>query len=241
MRPMNAEVEVVLVVRQVRAVAGGAGDSEDAQTVVCHVQDLLHDQLLLCLRHVTQVEDRLWCTLGGYTAVAGVHLPCVRQGQQLARERILALKLPVFVQVLGPLEGALSHVQDGTFHGVEGVGLTGKDRVLDQLVKWFGKDAGQSCRGDVEVLAAGRQLADGHLVHGQRARLVDAQDGRRPQGLDSRHAPGQDLVLRHAPGAHGHEDGQDHGELLRQDAHGHGESGQEASLPGECDCCRWSG
>src|SRR5450756_2188480 len=102
----------MLVVRQVRAVVGGAGNSQNAQTVVCHVQDLFHDQLLLCLWHVTKVENRLWCTLGGYAVIAGVYLPRVREGQQLAREWILALELPVFVQVFSPLEGSLPHVQD---------------------------------------------------------------------------------------------------------------------------------
>ncbi len=223
----------MLVVRQIVVVTGGAGNSKDAQAVVRHVQDLLHDQLLLCLWHVTQIKDRLWRTLGGYAATSGVHLPRVRQGQHMARKRILALQLPVFVKVFSPFEGALPHVQDGTLHGVEGVGFTGQDRVLDQFMEPFRKDSGQSCCGDVNILAAGRQFADGHLVHREGTSLVDAQDGRRPQGLDGRHAAGQDLVLRHAPGAHGHEDGQDHGELLGQDAHGHGQTGQEASLPGD--------
>src|SRR5450830_188220 len=180
------EIEVVLVVRQIVVVTRGAGNSKDAQAVVRHVQDLLHDQLLLCLWHVTQVKNRLWRTLGGYAATAGVHLPRVRQGQHMARKRILALQLPVFVKVFSPLESTLPHVQDGTFHGVEGVGFTGQDRVLDQFMEPFRKDSGQPCRGDVNVLASGRQLTDGHLVHRKGASLVDAQDGRRPQCLDGR-------------------------------------------------------
>ena len=227
----EGEVEVVLVVGQVGAVAGCARHAEDPQAVLRHVQHLLHDDAALLLRHMAQVEDSLGSSLGRDAAIARVHLPGVRQGEQLTRERILALELPVVVQVLGPLERAVPEVEDGPLHGVERVGLARQHRVFHQLMEPFGQGFPKAARRHVVGVAACCKLADGHLVHGKRAGLVDAEDSRGAQGLDGGHAARQHVVLGQPPRAHGHEDGEHDRELLGQDAHGERQSRQEALLP----------
>ena len=83
----------------------------------------------------------------------------------------------------------------------------------------------------VVALCRRKEGGDRHPVQGEGAGLVHAEHGGRAQGLDRRHAPGQNLVLRDAPRAEREEDGQHHRELLRQDGHGEGDPRQEALEP----------
>jgi hypothetical protein len=53
-----------------------------------------------------------------------------------------------------------------------------------------------------------KQRTHCHAVLCERAGFVDAQDGRRTQGLDGRHATRQNMMLRDAPGSQGQEDRQ---------------------------------
>ena len=72
---------------------------------------------------------------------------------------------------------------------------------------------------------------EGHPVFGQRAGLVDAQEGGRPERLDHGGAAHQHLVPGEAEGPERHEDRQHHRELFRQQRDGEGDPGQRAADP----------
>ena len=71
-----------------------------------------------------------------------------------------------------------------------------------------------------------------HLVEGQGSGLVHAQHGRRPEAFDGGHAPGEDSATAgDAPGAEGHEHGEDDGEFFGQDCHRQGDPSEQSLLP----------
>ena len=63
------------------------------------------------------------------------------------------------------------------------------------------------------------ELGDTHPVGGERAGLVDAQDGHRAERLDDGRPAREDLLARHAERAEREEDGQDDRVLLGQHRH----------------------
>ena len=73
--------------------------------------------------------------------------------------------------------------------------------------------------------AAHIELADGHLVLGEGARLVRADDGHGPQPLHRLELADDGVLLGHLPGAEGQHDGDDGAQRLRDSRHrqGHGE------------------
>ncbi len=70
-----------------------------------------------------------------------------------------------------------------------------------------------------------------HAILGERAGLVDAQQGGGAEGFDHRGSAHQHLVLRQPPGAEREEDRQDHRELFRDQRDPQGDPGQAAPDP----------
>lgn len=96
------------------------------------------------------------------------------------------------------------------------------------------KRLGQRCAGvgrDVEEAIVSEELSNGHLVERQRAGLVDAEHGGGAERLEGRDPPGQDVLLRDAPGPERQEDRQDRRKLVGQDGHREGEPGQKSAQP----------
>ncbi|MNS39976.1 hypothetical protein D3C72_722770 [compost metagenome] len=70
-----------------------------------------------------------------------------------------------------------------------------------------------------------------HAVFRQGARLVDAQKRRASEGLHHGRSAHEDVLLRQAPRAQGHEDGQHHGEFLGDQGDRQSEARQGAAQP----------
>lgn len=75
------------------------------------------------------------------------------------------------------------------------------------------------------------QLLHAHAILRQRASLVGAEHRCRAQSLDGGGTAGQHPRAQNAPGAHGHEDGEDDGELLGQHGHADRDACQQRFQP----------
>ena len=130
-----------------------------------------------------------------------------------------------------PSEECLAHLVDGLFHRIERITLAGQDAELNQFMERLRQAIDAAGLPQIAVLVVRRQPFHGHLVQGQRARLVGAQDGGRAECLDGRDAAGEHAMAGNAPGTHSQENRQDHGELLRQRGHGQRDASQKTLQP----------
>ena len=222
----EAEIEIVLAARRLRALPVAARDAEHAQAAFGHALDLRQDARALVRRQVAQVDHRFRRALGG-KHVPALRVAAVRQRhrQDVRRQRVLELRRPLRVHVLGAFEPAQSERLDRLFHRIERIGRRRQHRELDQRVERFGQVAGAFV---AERSVGDRQFVDLHAIARQRAGLVDRQQRDRTQRLDRRHAPRQYLALRDAPRAKGEKHGQDHRNFFRQDRHRQGDAGEQA-------------
>ena len=180
---------------------------------------------------VAQIDDGLRRPLGRDEGVAGIGgSPNVRERHEPVGQRVLPDQQPVGMLVLAAGKPAIAERLEGLLHRIEGIPLARQHPELDELVKRL-RERRRGVGRDVEEALVREQLSHRHLVQRQRARLVDAQHGGRPERLERRHAPGQHALLRDAPGAECQEDRQDRRKLVGQDGHRERKPGEEAAEP----------
>jgi hypothetical protein len=95
-----------------------------------------------------------------------------------------------------------------------------------------GRMHGSSVDQDIAAgsIAQARHAIDAlrrHLVAGQRARLVRADDGDRAEGLDGRQPPYDGVASGHALDPEGDRDGEDRRQFLRNRRHRQADRGEE--------------
>ena len=146
------------------------------------------------------------------------------------RQRVLPHQRPARVQVLGVLDQPVARLVQRALHRVERIALARQDRVLEQAVERLGERAVASGARSTAP-PAWRAARSVIWFCGERAGLVDAQDGGRAQRLDRRHAAREHVAARDPPRAQREEDGEHDRELLGQDGHRHRDAGEEALLP----------
>jgi hypothetical protein len=131
------------------------------------------------------------------------------------------------VGVLGVGEGGIGEFLEGLVHRIERVDGRGELAEFHDLMELLGQ------RSAVERVggATHDQLPHGHAVHGEGAGLVDADNGRRAEGLDHRGAPGEHVLLRQPPRPQREEDRQHDRELLGKHRHRGGYSREDAFEP----------
>ena len=114
---------------------------------------------------------------------------------------------------------------DCPVHRVRGVVLAREDGVLERLVELLGNRLARSGRDRVR-LGARRDCA-----HRHRSRFVGAENRGRSEVLDCGHPPRQHVHPGHPPCPEREEDREDDRELLRQNRHREGQTGEQPAEP----------
>ncbi len=114
------------------------------------------------------------------------------------------------------------------FHRVERIFFAGQNAEFHQFMPWLWQFAKIA---DIQHLPAAIQLANHHVVFGQRAGFVGAQHGGGTQGFDGIQPPCQHIMTGDAPCAQRHEYRQDHREFFRQGGHRQTDPGQQRVQP----------
>jgi len=94
--------------------------------------------------------------------------------------------------MLGVAQIQLTHPQYGFFHGIKGIGLARQHGVFGNFVESFREITGL---GQRKKLGAVGQPGDSHLVLGEGAGFIRAQDCGRAEGFDGGRLPGQDIAF----------------------------------------------
>ena len=229
--PDEAERKIVLQRRQLAEPEGCLGHAQHPQSLRGHRRRRARQRGDGPGRQMAEVDDRLGCALRRDHIVGAIgRLPHARDREQLRRQRIFVDERPVEMNVLGAAEEPRRGRLDRLVHRVERIALACEHREFEELVEMLGQP-GIGRRRDGDLLAAGVQRGERHPVLRQRAGLVDAQHGRRSQHLERRHVSCQHAVAGDAPGAEPQEDGEDDGQLLRQDRHRQRDAGKDRLQP----------
>ena len=181
---------------------------------------------------MTEVGDGFGSAFGRHHPRSSpARLPDVGDGEKLLAERVLVHERPAAVKMLRACQRILSRALPRPAPSGRRVSAGSRGARTRPAGETSRAAARPGAFATSQVWPAGFERGHGHPVLRERPRLVHAQHRGRPERLDGRRAPREDVPPREAPRAQGEEDREDHRKLLGHERHREGEPGEEAFEP----------